>query len=119
MQKGRFSASAEYVIYATNGPAVDGAGSPQNVFSCKIDGDRDHIAQKPGKVMQWVMGVVPPGALVLDPFMGQAAHCGQRQTSATALSELKWTSAIARWPRDGSIRASFHSAKPPSAPFRL
>lgn len=73
MQKGRFSASAEYVIYATNGPVLDGAGSPQNVYSCKIDGDRDHIAQKPSKVMQWVLGVVPPRALILDPFMGSGA----------------------------------------------
>jgi site-specific DNA-methyltransferase (adenine-specific) len=73
MQKGRFSASAEYVIYATNGPVLDGAGSPQNVFSCKIDSDRDHIAQKPAEVMRWVMQVVPPGAVVLDPFMGSGA----------------------------------------------
>ena len=70
MQKGRFSSSAEYVIYATNGPVVDGAGSPQNVVSCKIDGDRDHIAQKPEPVMRWALQVVPPAALVLDPFMG-------------------------------------------------
>ena len=70
MQKGRFSASAEYVVYATNGPAAEGAGSPQNVFSCKIDSERDHIAQKPLPVMGWLMALVPPGALVLDPFMG-------------------------------------------------
>lgn len=31
MQKGRFSSSAEYVIYATNGPAQDGVGSPRFV----------------------------------------------------------------------------------------
>lgn len=70
MQKGRFSSSAEYVVYATNGPTVGGGGSPQNVYSCKVDGDRDHIAQKPQEVMRWVMQVVPPGATVLDPFMG-------------------------------------------------
>jgi len=70
MQKGRFSASAEYVVYATNGPARDGMGSPQNVFSCKIDGDRDHIAQKPDQVMRWVVQLVPAGSLILDPFMG-------------------------------------------------
>lgn len=73
MQRGRFSASAEYVIYATNGPALDGMGSPQNVFSCKIDGTRDHIAQKPADVMRWVLQVVPPGSLVLDPFMGSGS----------------------------------------------
>jgi site-specific DNA-methyltransferase (adenine-specific) len=73
MQKGRFSASAEYVIYATNGPVAPGAGSPQNVLSCKIDKDRDHIAQKPEQVMQWVLSVVPPGGVILDPFMGSGA----------------------------------------------
>jgi site-specific DNA-methyltransferase (adenine-specific) len=70
MQKGRFSSSAEYVIYATNGPALDGQGSPQNVYACKIDSERDHIAQKPQDVMRWVMQLVPVDALVLDPFMG-------------------------------------------------
>ena len=73
MQKGRFSSSAEYVIYATNGPTIEGAGSPQNVFSCKVDRDRDHIAQKPVDVMRWVLSVVPPGVTVLDPFMGSGA----------------------------------------------
>ncbi len=70
MQRGRFSASAEYVVYATHGPAVDGRGSPQNVFACKIDVDRDHIAQKPADVMRWVLQLAPPAAVVLDPFMG-------------------------------------------------
>lgn len=73
MQKGRFSASAEYVVYATNGPVIDGAGSPQNVHSCKVDSDRDHIAQKPEQVMRWVMQVVPPKVTVLDPFMGSGS----------------------------------------------
>lgn len=70
MQRGRFSASAEYVIYATNGPAEEGVGSPQNVFSWKVDEDREHIAQKPVEVMRWVMSVVQANVLVLDPFMG-------------------------------------------------
>lgn len=73
MQKGRFSASAEYIIYATNGPVLDGAGSPQNVFSCPVEGDRDHIAQKPTPVMRWAMQVIRPGVTVLDPFMGSGA----------------------------------------------
>lgn len=73
MQKGRFSSSAEYLLYGTNGPVLDGAASPQNVFKCRIDVERDHIAQKPTPVMEWALGVVPPGALVLDPFMGSGA----------------------------------------------
>lgn len=73
MQKGRFSSSAEYLLYGTNGPVLDGAASPQNVFKCRIDVEREHIAQKPTPVMEWALGVVPPGALVLDPFMGSGA----------------------------------------------
>lgn len=73
MQKGRFSSSAEYLLYGTNGPVLDGAGSPQNVFKCRIDVEREHIAQKPTQVMEWALGVVAPGALVLDPFMGSGA----------------------------------------------
>lgn len=86
MQKGRFSASAEFVVYATNGPALDGMGSPQNVFRCApVDGeDKDHIAEKPAAVMRWVLQLVPTGSLVLDPFMGSgttlraAKDCGLR-----------------------------------------
>lgn len=70
MQRGRFSASAEYVVYATNGDAVDHGGSPQNVFRCAPAPDKQHIAEKPIDVMQWVLGVVPPRSLVLDPFCG-------------------------------------------------
>lgn len=75
MQKGRLSASAEYVVYATNGPAAEGQGSPQNVFRCPPDpsAERDHIAQKPVDVGRWALQVAPPGAVVLDPFMGSGA----------------------------------------------
>jgi site-specific DNA-methyltransferase (adenine-specific) len=73
MQKGRFSASAEYVVYATNGPVLEGGESPQNVFRCNIDKERDHIAQKPRDVMRWVLQVVPPGGVILDPFMGSGS----------------------------------------------
>jgi site-specific DNA-methyltransferase (adenine-specific) len=75
MQSGRFSSSAEYVVYATNGPAESGSGSPQNVFSCApVAGtEKEHIAQKPESVMSWVMQVVPPGSVVLDPFCGSGS----------------------------------------------
>ena len=73
MQRGRFSSSAEYVVYASNGPITEGKSSPQNVFSCKVDGGRDHVAQKPEPVMLWVLSVCPAGAVVLDPFMGSGS----------------------------------------------
>ena len=73
MQRGQFSGSAEYVIYGTNGPASsDFDGAVQNVFKCApVTGDdKQHIAEKPVEVLRWVLSVVPPRSLVLDPFMG-------------------------------------------------
>jgi site-specific DNA-methyltransferase (adenine-specific) len=76
MQRGQFSASAEYVIYASNGPVdSDFDGAVQNVFRCNaVTGDdKLHIAEKPADVMRWVLSVVPPSSLVLDPFMGSGS----------------------------------------------
>jgi site-specific DNA-methyltransferase (adenine-specific) len=73
MQKGRFSSSAEYVVYGSNGPAAEGMASPQNVISVPPAKDKIHIAEKPLAVMAWVFGLVPPSATVLDPFMGSGA----------------------------------------------
>jgi site-specific DNA-methyltransferase (adenine-specific) len=76
MQRGRFSGSAEYVIYATNGAHdSDGEKSPQNVLACAaLSGDdKEHIAEKPAEVADWLVGVTRPDAVVLDPFMGSGA----------------------------------------------
>jgi len=73
MQKGRFSSSAEYVVYGTNGPASDGVCSPQNVIREAATQNKSHIAEKPLAVMSWVLGLVPDGATVLDPFMGSGS----------------------------------------------
>lgn len=72
MQRGKFSLSAEYVIYASNGHIKNGERSPQNVFSCQpINGtDKVHIAEKLMQVINWVLGVTPARCCVLDPFMG-------------------------------------------------
>ena len=70
MQRGRFSSSAEFVVYATAGIPEPGRGSPQNVFKCPNVKDREHIAEKPREVMQWLLQAVPAGALVVDPFCG-------------------------------------------------
>ena len=76
MQKGRFSSSAEYVIYGTNGPhASDGECSPQNVFSFATmqTEDKSHIAEKPIEVVEWVLGLARAECAVLDPFTGSGA----------------------------------------------
>lgn len=73
MQKGRFSSSAEYIAYATNGPhACDGEFSPQNVLRCSTipTAARAHQSEKPVDVVAWCIGTVRASGLVLDPFMG-------------------------------------------------
>jgi site-specific DNA-methyltransferase (adenine-specific) len=87
MVRGSFSMSAEYVIHATHGPTdADHDGAVQNVFRCApvAGDDKGHIAEKPASVMHWVLSVVQPRSLVLDPFMGSgttlraAANLGHR-----------------------------------------
>lgn len=74
MVRGSFSSSAEYVVYATNGPPfTDFDGAVQNVYKCPAVRSKRHIAEKPLDVMGWVLSVVAPGARVLDPFMGSGS----------------------------------------------
>jgi site-specific DNA-methyltransferase (adenine-specific) len=72
MQRGRFSASAEYVIYASSGVPIEGEKSPQNVLSFAPVGgdDKEHIAEKPVALLQELISITMPGAMILDPFMG-------------------------------------------------
>ena len=70
MQRGMFSASAEYLVFATNGPRLDHDGAPQNVFVCPPESEKAHIAQKPEPVMRWALTAVPPVGPIVDPFMG-------------------------------------------------
>ena len=73
MIKGRFSSSAEYILYATNGAhELNGEATVQNVFLCPtlIGNNKDHIAEKPLDVMKWILSITPPACTILDPFMG-------------------------------------------------
>ena len=66
-----FSAACEFVVWGTNGPNVPERDDyPVGVFECAPPSDRDHIAQKPERVMNWIMRLARPGSVVLDPFMG-------------------------------------------------
>jgi site-specific DNA-methyltransferase (adenine-specific) len=75
MQRGRFSSSAEYVIYASRGVPADGEKSPQNVlqFAPVAGADKEHIAQKPIELLLSLVGVTRPGSMICDPFMGSGA----------------------------------------------
>jgi site-specific DNA-methyltransferase (adenine-specific) len=72
MQRGRFSSSAEYVVYASNGVPIAGEKSPQNVLSfAPVGGEqKEHIAEKPEALLQELVSITLPGATILDPFMG-------------------------------------------------
>ena len=72
MQRGRFSASAEYVVYASAGVPQEGEKSPQNVLQfAPVPGEgKEHIAEKPVALLEALCGITPAGALVVDPFMG-------------------------------------------------
>lgn len=72
MQRGRFSSSAEYVVYGSHGQPSEGEASPQNVLTFQPVGgeDKEHIAEKPADLVRALLGVLPAGATVLDPFMG-------------------------------------------------
>ncbi len=72
MQRGRFSSSAEYVVYCSSGTPMEGELSPQNVLQYQpVDGeDKQHIAEKPVTLLKTLMGVTPPASAILDCFMG-------------------------------------------------
>jgi site-specific DNA-methyltransferase (adenine-specific) len=72
MQRGRFSSSAEYVIYGSHGIPIEGERSPQNVLSFPPVGgeEKEHIAEKPAALLEALISITMPDAVILDPFMG-------------------------------------------------
>lgn len=72
MQRGRFSSSAEYIVYGSNGPVTPGECSPQNVFAITgVRGkDKEHLAEKPAGVLRLLVGLTPRGATIMDLFSG-------------------------------------------------
>lgn len=67
---GGFSNSVEYAAWGTKGPLEAREAYPPGIFHSTPPKDRQHITQKPEAVMGWVLKIVPPGSLILDPFMG-------------------------------------------------
>lgn len=73
--KGRFTAQAEYIVWGSKGPWLhkDGPCLP-GVHRCHPKpASKRHIAGKPVEVMSWLLGVVPAGGVILDPFAGSAS----------------------------------------------
>lgn len=67
---GGFSNASEYALWGTKGPLEPREVYPPGIFRSSAPKDRQHITQKPEAVMGWLMQIVPPGATILDPFMG-------------------------------------------------
>ncbi|EIU03701.1 adenine DNA methyltransferase [Mycobacteroides abscessus 5S-0422] len=73
-QMGRFTASAEYILWGTNGAKeIDMKNGTQRVHEgyhlLSAPRDRQHITQKPVELMRKLVGIAE-GGTVLDPFMG-------------------------------------------------
>ena len=52
-------------------PSVKYGDGPQHMMAYNAFNGQEHPTQKPLEVMEWlVTGLTPPGATVLDPFMG-------------------------------------------------
>lgn len=69
---GRFRAECEFVVWGSNGPMPWDYDAPAlpGFFQSRPPSQRDHITQKPLDVMRELVQIVPPGGVVLDPFMG-------------------------------------------------
>lgn len=87
---GRFASQCEYVVWGSVGPmpVERGVGClwgfyeyPEEIddelarampggFTVPVEKDKEHITQKPLRLMEDMVEIVPPGATILDPFMG-------------------------------------------------
>lgn len=81
--KGRFRNQCEYVVWASKGPlpkpTADAPCLP-GVFRHRVRrSDKHHIAGKPTALMGDLMGIVPQGGVVFDPF------CGSGTTGVAAI----------------------------------
>ena len=92
---GRYANACEYFVWGTNGPR-ELYGSDGNTLGGfwqeNAPRERDHQTQKPTGLMEWLCGVVPTGATVLDPFSGSgttlvAAKSTGRKAIGCELSE--------------------------------
>jgi site-specific DNA-methyltransferase (adenine-specific) len=69
-----FSSACEFMVWGTNGPTLDSdpAVYPAGIVECQAppSDEREHVAQKPEKVMDWACSIAPSGGILVDPFMG-------------------------------------------------
>jgi len=74
--KGYFRHQCEYVVWGTNGPcpaATHGGPWPGLVREPVNPREKLHMTGKPVALMEALVQAVPPGGVILDPFMGSAS----------------------------------------------
>lgn len=72
-QKGAYASQCEYVVWGSKGPLDRAAGRPclPGFFRYIVrQADKFHLTGKPTPLMIDLLGIVPAGGLVLDPFCG-------------------------------------------------
>lgn len=75
-QKNRPTQSLEYLVYGVSGQVRSGEGDAfvclPPIISAKVppNDERVHPTEKPVAVVQYVLPLIRPGSVVLDPFMG-------------------------------------------------
>lgn len=69
---GRFAAQCEYIVWGSVGPLPQerDVGCLPGLVSCPVERGKDHITQKPQKMVEQVLEICPAGGTVLDPFLG-------------------------------------------------
>ncbi|WP_267244365.1 DNA-methyltransferase [Streptomyces sp. PR69] len=84
-QPGRLRQECEFIVWGSNGAMIPGNNPvylPGHFTGSQPRGHaRQHITQKPERVMRELVRIVPPGGTVLDPFAGSGT------TGAAALLE--------------------------------
>lgn len=81
-QAGRFTQSAEFVVWGSNGPLPIKVGAPclPGWYHYSAPREREHQTQKPVDLMRDLLAIAPDGGFVLDPF------CGSGTTGVAAVS---------------------------------
>jgi site-specific DNA-methyltransferase (adenine-specific) len=72
---GRFSNSAEYIAWGSNGAMPQRKTYPPGIYGhpSPTGKAKKHIAQKPLPVMRWLCSIVAPDATLCDPFAGSGS----------------------------------------------
>jgi site-specific DNA-methyltransferase (adenine-specific) len=104
-QLGRFRADAEFLVWGSKGPmrAWEGAEVLPGTFAHTPvhSSEREHQTEKPLALMEDVVRIARPGALVVDPFCGSgttgvAAIRHGRRFLGCELSATYWAKALER-----------------------